>query len=901
MSTSNGISYSDVKNLGLRGTSTQNLGILRWAPESGTGWTTNPVDSSNYGLYINSAGQLIFSSLGSTVNLSTGGGAGSFNLPVSATDGSTTIGTSLLLNDSALTTGNAVQAQVATGVFTTGGRVFYANMNAVTAGNGFVAVTTGVYSGTGLLVLTANSATTGVISAISATGLTSGNLLTLTAGTTMTTAGALLLGTITGAAGSAFDISITGVYTDATGIEAITANSLTTGSMAVWSATGQTSGVLFSVTGGGSNITSSGIVLDLELGAAIAGTGLKVLTSGVFAGSNNLALFSANSATTTTGIVSITGTGLTTGVGLLVTGGGSNFTTGSAISVVMGAAVAGTGLKVVSTGILASGTGDNGLINVTGNSATTTTGLVQISGTGLTSGQALLVTGGGTNQTSTNPMVEFSMGAGVTGIGLEIITTGAYTGVSGNGLLNITANSATTTAGLVQVFGNGLTTGTMALFSSTGVITGNLLSLVATGLTTGTALNLGVLTALTTGIGIGIAHTTSVIATTGALLSISSSSVDTSGHYLANFVSTGSTGGTAVSITATNAGQLTNTLLSVVASGYTTGYTGNVVAFTGVSTTGASNVLLLTGANTSAGAILALANNALTTGFGITFAHTTSVIASGGSLLNLSSTSIDTSTTTGSLLNLSSTASTAGTQVLLTASALTTGIGLSIQATALTTGSALLVTGGGSNMNASTVMASFQGGAATAGQLLQVFTSGVYTDTSGVATVTANAATSGVILKVAATGLTSGTALQIRLAAATLTTGFYFAATDGGLNVFTVGANGHLTSNQTTAPTIGVGTQNGITAAAITAGSTDVNGNITTTGTSTGGTIFTVTFNKTYTVAPKIVIITPANANAAAPNTMPFVSSITATTFVVTVPSSGTYAATPSYNYLVIA
>ena len=36
-----------------------------------------------------------------------------------------------------------------------------------------------------------------------------------------------------------------------------------------------------------------------------------------------------------------------------------------------------------------------------------------------------------------------------------------------------------------------------------------------------------------------------------------------------------------------------------------------------------------------------------------------------------------------------------------------------------------------------------------------------------------------------------------------MTTGFYFAANDGALNCFTVGANGHITSNQTTAPTAG--------------------------------------------------------------------------------------------------
>lgn len=166
---------------------------------------------------------------------------------------------------------------------------------------------------------------------------------------------------------------------------------------------------------------------------------------------------------------------------------------------------------------------------------------------------------------------------------------------------------------------------------------------------------------------------------------------------------------------------------------------------------------------------------------------------------------------------------------------------------------------------------------------------------------TESALTTGVAESITASVLTTGTIYEAIAAAAVLTTGFYFSANDGALNVLTVGANGHITSNQTTAPTIAVGTQDGITAAAITAGSSDIVGTITTIGTSTGGTVMTVTFNKTYTVAPKFVALQPVNATAAAPNTQPYVSSITATTFVITIPGSGTYGATPSYRYLVIA
>ncbi len=149
--------------------------------------------------------------------------------------------------------------------------------------------------------------------------------------------------------------------------------------------------------------------------------------------------------------------------------------------------------------------------------------------------------------------------------------------------------------------------------------------------------------------------------------------------------------------------------------------------------------------------------------------------------------------------------------------------------------------------------------------------------------------------------MTSGKGLLVTATAATLTTGRYISLNDSALEVFGIGANGHIHTTQTTAPTIVVTSQAGITAAAITAGASDVCGTITTTGTSTGATILDVTFNKTYTTAPKYVQITPANAAAASPNTTYYVSAVSATTFTITVAAGGTYAATPSWRYLVIA
>lgn len=166
--------------------------------------------------------------------------------------------------------------------------------------------------------------------------------------------------------------------------------------------------------------------------------------------------------------------------------------------------------------------------------------------------------------------------------------------------------------------------------------------------------------------------------------------------------------------------------------------------------------------------------------------------------------------------------------------------------------------------------------------------------------ITESTITTGKAVSVTDAGLTTGIIYNAVATAATLTTGFYYAANDGALNVFTVGANGHITSKQTTAPTIAIVASAGITAAAITTGGTDTCGQITTTGTNSGAadTTMTVTFNKTYTNAPKAVLLQPLNAGGAA--SFPFVTSIGATSFTIDIPKSAS-SATPSFAYLVIA
>lgn len=103
-----------------------------------------------------------------------------------------------------------------------------------------------------------------------------------------------------------------------------------------------------------------------------------------------------------------------------------------------------------------------------------------------------------------------------------------------------------------------------------------------------------------------------------------------------------------------------------------------------------------------------------------------------------------------------------------------------------------------------------------------------------------------------------------------------------------------VTANTT--PTIGAGTGAGTTPTVSISG-TDVNGTVTvTTGTLPTGaaTVVTVTFQAAYGSAPKTVMLTPANALAAALSglTMVYVGNLTTTTWDVVAGATGLAGAT---------
>ena len=309
-------------------------------------------------------------------------------------------------------------------------------------------------------------------------------------------------------------------------------------------------------------------------------------------------------------------------------------------------------------------------------------------------GTLTLQTDGATTTTAVDVVVSgITSGKGIDLSDANALTSGivlhiasSATAITGAGRLFLSDHTgATSTSGILNEFKSAATDETIVVQVTTAaMINGVALKLVGTtGMTTGSLLLATTSTA-------GAAATNGIVSiqATGAYTS-------TSNVGLLDVSATATTAGTVVHITSTAAGQTTAQLLNVTASGYTTGYTGSVVSFTGVSTTGAGNVLQVTGVNDTAGDVVKIVNNALTLGAGtlLNLSHTTSIIGAGSSMLLLTSTGIDTGTTTGTMLDLAATAAQTAHLVIITSASLTSGIGIKFTLAGLTTGSAIDTTG----------------------------------------------------------------------------------------------------------------------------------------------------------------------------------------------------------------
>jgi|GEM_PF-3303676 len=944
------------------------------------------------------------------VNLATGASAKTITIGNNATTTSLalTSGTgSQTFTSSVATTGTASSAFVfSAGALTSGTGLYLSTTadtgtaqsivaNSLTTGTGLSVTSSGTMLTTGaLLSLVADSATTAGVSAgdglmrLSADGLTTGTGLDVTSTSAVLGAGELanfehiasnVL--LTAKTGQLVDITssrtstrLSGTTADDYDVASIIRTSVQNGASGTLTATGsalyvenvatQTAGTLTDSTkgievvmdvdgtGDGIEVTHNaltGVALDvisaantgsgqvITANALTTGTGLRVISSGVIATTGELVEFTASGATDSTGVVRITTAGLTTGEALLVQTNTANFVAGgTAIAVDLVAAVAGNGITVTTTGAY-TGTG---LLKLFADTATTSgvtvgEGIMTISADALTTGAGLDITSTSAVLTS-GELANFEHIASSatlvakTGQLVDITSSRDYTAASGTvaddyDALSVTRTNINTTAGgTLTATGSALrvenvatqTAGTLT-DSTKGIEvvmdvdgTGDGIEVTHNALT-GVALD--VISAANTGSGQVI---TANALTTGTGLRVISSGVIATTGELVEFTASGATDSTGV-VRITTAGLTTGTALLVQTStaNFTTGAKAIEVDLV-AALAGNGITVTTTGAYTGTGLNLITANG-LTTGIAQAISSTSNVLTSGKLLSATWAPLLVTAISAGNLAQIVDSPT-------INATVAATHNDLNITRTNATTATVITYTpsgslvkivnasptvGGGSTITDSAVVLDVQQNNATGtGNAFKV------TDVKGAGTaniavnIVANSLTTSTgALTVSANALISGTTLQLNGVEVTMTTGRYLSAYDGATEVFGIGANGHIHSTVSAdPPTIAVTTQNGITAAAITSGGTDTAGIITTTGTNNNGgvSVLQVTFGKTYTTAPKTVLLFPRNSAASKAATTSylgvFVSATSATTFDITIPADAAAAATPSWNYFVI-
>lgn len=738
MSTINGKPYSSPRNINLKG------GILRFGALN----STNPIDSSSYGLYVNGSGNLIFSSSGSTTTIGATGGGGAtpswetlfgadatFTITPDTTftiAGNRSTATDVVtLTNIGGGSGNVIQ------ITNSGtGKDINGTSNTWSVTKAGVAVFAGVsisgtstamtYTGAAVMTLLDNSATSLSIGSTGATSMlvfdttdgaetlkTSATVFQVTSGKTNLIQASNTVSTLV-----LTDNVVTtfGANANSAGVMVIRSTSLTTGALLQLQVTEGTLAGGFFIVGrhvtAGSNVYTVGEngatviaglegsdMLTLTVGDVNIGTGSITMVD-----NDNAATFSVTNNTATSASVFVyAGSGVFTGT-----------TTTSFMTLTPSGLTTGTALYIAAAG------------------ATTSVGVVDIAVAGLTTGSALRITSATANFTTGAKLIELTSTAAVAGNHLTATTTGAYTGT---GMILVTAGAATTGVLVSVISTTGLTSGSLirATTSTAGaLITNGAISFTATGNYTSNAVTDGGFvevkanstvagtimnitgTALTTGVALVVSNSTSGM-TTGSLIRATASGTGTiatngivSIRHGGIFVSTANAGvldvqasalvgaGTIVNIKSTADSQTAANLLNVAQSGSTlTAYTGSLATFTGgfsgASSTG--SIMLITAVSDVAGDGLKIVNNALTLGAGtlINLSHTTSVIGAGSSMLRITSTGVDTGTTTGTMIDLAATAATTAHLMIITSATLTTGQGIKMTLNGLTSGSGMSI------------------------------------------------------------------------------------------------------------------------------------------------------------------------------------------------------------------
>ena len=302
---------------------------------------------------------------------------------------------------------------------------------------------------------------------------------------------------------SASAFTLPSAFTDATTTTsagfAITDSAITTGSA-------------FKVLNGNTtNFTTGASLIWSEMGAAVAGNGLKITTSAAYTGTG-LAILTAGAMTTGVLLQLTSTTGLTTGsllrattstAGELATNGAisiratGDYTSNTAALLDVSASATTAG-RVVNIAGAALTTGI--ALSITGAGAYTGTGFINVAPSGLTTGTAMLLT----------------LAAITTGNGISIAASGA--GQTSHSMLNLTQTTTTTgyTGALAKITSSSTTGDSQGLLvTMVNTVAGDGIKVVSNALTLGA------------GTGINVSHTTSVLGAGTSLVRIKSTGVDT--------------------------------------------------------------------------------------------------------------------------------------------------------------------------------------------------------------------------------------------------------------------------------------------------------------------------------------------------------------------------------------
>jgi hypothetical protein len=655
MATINGKSYQTPRNINLKG-GTTGSGLIRWDPNVAN-WTLNPFSSTDYGLYLNAAGELVFSKKGTTVILGAagvGGGVASSWDQIYAGDQTLAIPGATLTFD-----GTHASNDVVTITSTGAGSGDLLQITNVGTGKDINGTgNTWSFTKDGINVMKSTT--------IAGTG--GANSIVLTAGDIL-----------------ASDGSLTIIDADDAATLSITNNTAASASMIVFAGsgtfTGNTTSSFMTLTASG---LTTGTVLYIPVAALTTGKGINIIGTTALTTGQMVNIESGTTGTSLTGngrLLRIAHTGTATSSGILaeITSAATDETVIFQITA-SAALAAGNALKL-STASVTTGT----LINALGAALTTGSVLSCVDLAGLTTGHGIILT----HATSVI----------TTGSLFELNSSGVNTGSGGDGTM-INVDSTGQLAGSLVTVDTILTTGTAMSIISTGIMTttGNLLTLTANSATTAAGLLRVNGNGLTSGIGVVITSSATAITGAGRLLRVDHTGATGTSAVLSEFASAANDESTILRITASDV-LAAGVALDISASAMTTGTALDIGGMAAI-TTGNGIVVAASGTTRTDGMLLSLtcASTAATATGRMLLVNHTGATGTSTVLAEIKTAATD---ETVIFQVLASAALAAGKAVNVSVAAMTTGTALSIaNADALTTGSIANFTSNSANAGA---------------------------------------------------------------------------------------------------------------------------------------------------------------------------------------------------------